>query len=98
MCDSRGLNDPVIPEVVEPVFTSECWLLGVDSAPSSVLGAISEKACSITLSLSTDSINNILLILSYGWGSGYLGSKSTHELSSDPTEEGKLVIQGVSGD
>ena len=91
MCDSRGLNDPVIPEVKELVVTSECWLLGVDSVSSSTLGVISKKARSITLSLSTDFINSILLILSNGWGRGYLGSKSTLELSSDPTAEGRLV-------
>ena len=77
MCDSRGLNDPMIPEAVKPIVAPECLLLGVDSAPFSTLGAISEKASSITLSLSADSIKYILLILSNGWGRGYLGSKST---------------------
>ena len=88
MFGSRGWNDPVIPEVVEPIVVApERRLLGVDSAPVCILRVISEKA----RSLSADSINNILLILSRGWGNGYLGSKSNLELSSDPMAEGRLV-------
>ena len=92
MFGSRGWNDPVIPEVVEPIVVApERRLLRVDSALVCILGVISEKAHSTTLSLSADSINNILLILSKGWGNGYLSSKSTLELSSDPMAEGRLV-------
>ena len=72
------------PEAVELVVVSDGWLLGADSALSNPLGAIPEKARSTSLSLSTDSINKILSILSKGWGKGYQGSKSTLELSSDP--------------
>ena len=81
-CGYRGVNDPVTSEGVE---------LKVDSASLCILGVISEKACSTTLSLSVDSINNVLFILSKGLGKGYLVSKSTLELSSDPTAEGRLV-------
>ena len=70
---------------------SVCDWLGADSAAVCILGVISENARSTTLSLSADSKNNTLLILSKGWGNGYLGSKSTLELSSDPAADGRLV-------
>ena len=85
------MNEPDNPEGVVLVVDSVCCLLGADSAAVCILGVISENACSTTLSLSADSKNNTLLILSKGWGKGYLGSKSTLELSSDPTADGRLV-------
>ena len=73
------------------IIDSVCCLLGADSGAVCILRVISENARSTTLSLSADSRNNTLLILSKGWGKGYLGSKSTLELSSDPTADGRLV-------
>ena len=81
------------PEAVELVVVLDGWLLGADYARFSTLGAVSEKARSTSLSLSADSINKTLSILSKGFGKGYLASKSTLELSSDPTAEGRLLSQ-----
>ena len=70
ICGCRGVNDPVLPQVVVLVVDSECRLLRVDSAVVCILRVISENARSTTLSLSADSMNNILLILTKGWGNG----------------------------
>ena len=59
--------------------------------PDSVGLEMFEKAHSTILSLSADSMNNTLLILSSAWGKGYLGLKSTLKLSFDPTALGRLV-------